>query len=287
MKKVFLIITAMAAMIAVACNPENQKKNDPAGGVDVGTDALVAYFPFDGDAVCKKTALTPKTATVDFVAGRRNKCLQGKDGAYVLWELPADSPLKSMNALTVSMWLKQAPIPSEEVPVPLFLEIGRAEDHFWGNFAISIDRIGTKDEPSDLLAIKTATRIPWESAYGNLWKTDGEGKYGITGNRWNHLIFIYDNSASEYHVYLNGADATPEDAVKCNNAAGNPLGNLAISDSDILVVGGWLPKILDGDSSDWMGWFKGQMDELRIFDRALSATEAKALYTAEVSAMTE
>ena len=211
MKKVLFIIAAAAvAASVVSCDPEEQKKKDPAGGVDVAKEALVAYFPFDETAADKVSKMEPKTATVEYVAGRRGKCIQGKENAYILYELPADSPLKSMKAISVSMWLKQAPIPAEEAPVPLFMELGRAEDLFWGNFAISIDRIGTKEEPSDKLGIKTATRIPWEGGYGNLWKTDGSGEYNITANRWNHIIFVYDNITSEYHVFLNGVDTTPE-----------------------------------------------------------------------------
>lgn len=286
MKKVLFIIAAAAvAASVVSCDPEEQKKKDPAGGVDVAKEALVAYFPFDETAADKVSKMEPKTATFEYVAGRRGKCIQGKENAYILYELPADSPLKSMKAISVSMWLKQAPIPAEEAPVPLFMELGRAEDLFWGNFAISIDRIGTKEEPSDKLGIKTATRIPWEGGYGNLWKTDGSGEYNITANRWNHIIFVYDNITSEYHVFLNGVDTTPEGAVKCSAADGNPLGDAAIADSDKLVFGGWLPKILNNANDEWMGWFKGQMDEVRIFNRGLSAAEAKALYDAEVNAM--
>jgi hypothetical protein len=32
-----------------------------------------------------------------------------------------------------------------------------------------------------------------------------------------------------------------------------------------------------------MGWFLGNMDELRVYDKALTAAEVKALYDAEVT----
>jgi len=32
-----------------------------------------------------------------------------------------------------------------------------------------------------------------------------------------------------------------------------------------------------------MGWFKGNLDELRVYDKALSDTEVKSLFDAEVT----
>jgi len=50
-----------------------------------------------------------------------------------------------------------------------------------------------------------------------------------------------------------------------------------------MVIGGWLTKILDNPTDNWMGWFKGNLDELRVYDKGLTATEVKNLYDAEVT----
>lgn len=117
---------------------------------------------------------------------------------------------------------------------------------------------------------------------------------GIQAAKWLHLVFQYDNVTSTFSVYLNGAlitgplatswgprfaDAKPATGVQ------PPFGNMVFNKADNLVIGGWLTKILQVPpaTDTWMGWFNGTLDELRIYDRALTATEVKALYDAEVT----
>jgi hypothetical protein len=52
---------------------------------------------------------------------------------------------------------------------------------------------------------------------------------------------------------------------------------------DKLIIGGWLTKVMDNATDAWMGWYKGNIDELRIYNAGLSSTRVKNLYDAEVS----
>lgn len=48
-------------------------------------------------------------------------------------------------------------------------------------------------------------------------------------------------------------------------------------------IGAW-PKLAAGTATDsWMVYFPGTLDELRIYNKALTNAEVKALYDAEVS----
>ena len=58
------------------------------------------------------------------------------------------------------------------------------------------------------------------------------------------------------------------------------------------MIGNWDVKYTSAEGwgwkDEWIGGFEnGQVDEIRLFNRALTAAEAKALYDAEVAAMTE
>ena len=41
--------------------------------------------------------------------------------------------------------------------------------------------------------------------------------------------------------------------------------------------------MLDGTGQDWMKYYPGMLDELRIYDKALTDAEVKALYDAEIT----
>ena len=275
MKKTLLLIAAFVAVFSIAaCNKQEKEEDETKKAeITVAKDNLVTWFDFEGSAADKLGKLTVNKATHQFTATRNGKALKGVEGGYLLYDVPADSKLLTMKAFTVSMWLKQAPIPTTQPPVPCFFEFV-VPDAFWGSFAMSIDRLGNEDTPSDILTLKIYSKLADEKDF---WFTDGAGDCGIAGNRWNHLIYTYDG-AGKFHVYLNGTDVTPEgkDVI-------NPANAVDFSATKQLIIGGWQNKVIGGANDEWMGDFLGEMDEFRIYDIALSADQAKALYQAEAA----
>jgi len=77
---------------------------------------------------------------------------------------------------------------------------------------------------------------------------------------WQHAVITWDATAGEVKFYLNGVLAqTVLDAAAL----------VAPADADNLSIGSWLT----GGS-----FFKGSIDDLRIYNRALSAADVSALY---------
>ena len=135
---------------------------------------------------------------------------------------------------------------------------------------------------------------------GNLWKTtnaftDAEGAkvYDWNGvfpaGRWHHLIWTYDNVTSTFHCYVNGVDVTPEAYVDCWKGE-EKVGDLEFINAEQIMIGNWDVKYTSAEGwgwgDEWIGGFEeGQVDEIRVFSRALTAEEAALLYAAEVAAM--
>lgn len=297
MKKLFTILAVAALVFTVSCNKDDPKKDDPKGGVNVAEDALVAYFPLD-DATEKVGNLTLDSqgagTEANFVEGRRGKCYQGTKDSYLRFNIPADSPIKTLKAMSISMWLKHAEIDWDCVPVPQVFQITRTDDRCWGNFALSCDRT---DKGAGFLTWK----VQWQmGTAGNLWKTtnafsetDGVKTYEWPtlppAGRWNHVIWTYDNVTSTFHMYLNGVDFTPEAYVDCWKGE-EKVGNLEFINAEQIMIGNWDVKYTTAEGwgwkDEWIGGFEnGQVDEIRVFSRGLTAAEAKALYDAEVAAM--
>ena len=85
----------------------------------------------------------------------------------------------------------------------------------------------------------------------------------LTTNTWHHLIYsVVDNNNSSHAVYLNGVSQTP------SNRGGTHGG-----------TAGWVL----GGNSDSSELFNGLIDQVRFFNKALSATEATNLYNYELA----
>lgn len=291
MKKVFFIgLSAIAALtMMVSCDktgtetPEDNKANPSK----VAASNLVAYFSFDGNANEGIASITPKTETgVTYVAGRRGKCLQGADNGYILYDLPATSKIRTLKGFALAMWFKNEQIPAEVAPTPMIFQVTNDNDLFWGNISLCMDRSGSAEAPSEELNMKTTFRkdgVDWANQFV------GFTNAAYQANRWFHVIYQYDNVASAYNVYVNGIKITTDEGIinRLQCADGPAFGDLNFVAPSQLVIGGWMPKIANGATDEWMGWFKGNMDEVRLYDRALTDTEAKELYDAEVENLNE
>jgi len=295
MKKINLISgLAVAALILgmsfTSCSSSNNsptatKGTDPS---TIATADLVAYFPFNGNGNDSISGMKPITSpNVSFVTARRKSGYQGKRNAYFLYNLPAASKLRNLQAFAISMWLNEPQVPNDSAPVPLILQIKNDSDLYWGNLTLTQDRMGTVAVPVDSLNLKAvfhSQTAVWSNQFVNFPNP------AVQASKWIHLVYQYDNITSMFSVYVNGVPLTLPigTSMRYSNskpATGvqPPFGNLVFNHPDQMVFGGWLPKIQAGATDTWMGWFLGTLDELRIYDRALTATEVKALYDAEVT----
>ncbi len=266
----------------------NAGKTDPS---TIATADLVAYFPFNGNGNDSITGMTPATSgNVTYATARRKAGFQGNNVGYFLYNLPTTSKLRTLQAFTVAMWLNEPQIPNETAAVPMILQITNDDDLFWGNLSLSQDRMGTAAAPVDSLNLKAvfhSQTAVWQNQFINFPTP------AIKAAKWTHIIYEYDNVTSTFNVFVNGAkvpfpagttnryaDAKPATGVQ------PPFGNMVFNKpSKLILGGGWATKIIQTPAATdaWMGWFNGSMDELRIYDRALTAAEAQALYAAEVT----
>ena len=287
-------MAAIALLIGVSFTSCKATEPDPyAGKTDPSTIAtadLVAYFPFNGNGNDTIGGLTPTMKpNVTYATGRRGMAFQGVNNAYFLYNLPTASKLRSLKAFSVAMWLYEPQIPNEVAPVPMILQIKNDDDLFWGNLSLTQDRMGAATAPVDSLNLKMVFHKE-----GAVWANQfvGFANPAFQASKWMHIIFEYDNVTSTYSVVVNGVKLVLSDGISKRWADAAPatgaqpaFGDLVFNKPTQLVMGGWLPKIQSAATDEWMGWFNGKMDELRIYDRALTATEAKALYDAEVTVL--
>lgn len=274
----------VGGLMFTACSKDDDGGDN--GKIDpstIATTNLVAYFPFDDNATETIGNLTPtQQPGVTYVAGRRGKAYQGADNAFLRYNLPTNSKLKTLQSYTIAMWIKSPKV--DGTPVPKIFEIGKSDDLFWGNLTIMIERL--TDPGADSLFFKLHFKkvgVPWEGQ----WIEAKKSIFQV--NKWMHLAFQYDANTSKFMVYKDGVKVEFPEGTENRYADDQqtPLGALNFANADVLNIGAWRPKTDTQATDEWMGWFMGNIDELRVYDKALSATEVKTLYDAEVSQITE
>ena len=91
----------------------------------------------------------------------------------------------------------------------------------------------------------------------------------VTPTEWQHVTFVYDQVNSKAYFYVNG---------KVDNAAGVTLSGTALDTADMII---------GRHRNANEGQFYGLIDEVRIYNKVLSADEAKAIYDAHADLVKE
>lgn len=307
-KNFFSVMAAMTAILFAvsftACGDKDDGKK-PGGGDEktdpneIAKDNLVAYFAFDdnGDDVKGLTPAQTGTA-VSYVAGRRGKAFQGAENAYFLYDLPQNHKLRDLKEFSFSMWIKLVAT-IDGGPEPMIFQVDGDTDWIWGNFFFLQNR-NTVDENGVAGPSPLCTYFWNDNGTSVVWQGNRANKLNAPSyDRWIHVICTYSKTTSKFHTYFNGAvyteDGEPysgtdrfkdgtQDPETQEWTGTTPAGELKFKNVTKLSIGRWMGLLNGGlqPTDAWAADFTGQLDELRFYDRGLTADEAKALYDAEV-----
>ena len=273
MKKILFAAVVLAAGFFASCN--NNKEVDPYEGKTnpstICQANLIAHFPFDGTATELINNIEPTKVGegVGYEKGRRGQAYKGaakNELVYDATKIPAIAGLKDFS---FACWFKHQAVPQSSTPTPYFFGLTNKED-FWGQLAFVLDRGG--EDNTDSLAVKVAIN-------GDMW-----AEYGLQPvfpvNRWIHVVASFkqvDDTLQTIDMYVNGA---PVEALH-RDFISRPATDF--SRTTMVLFGQWRQKALEGATDEWMGDMDGDLDEVRLYNAALTAEEAKALYDAEIS----
>ncbi len=308
-KTLAVTILSTAALSFVACDKGGNGpgpgpgpgKTDPS---TIAADNLIAHWAFEDNGNDAKGLTPSKTGTaVSYVTGRRGKAYQGAKDAYLLYDIPASHKIHAVKEFTFAGWFnfKLNPATSDDTNAPegMIFQVDGETDWVWGNLTFTHQRRPKDGEK--FLGIAPMKAIFYKSN-GDPNKIQFAENVRVTDqeNKWVHVACIYNSTTSKYDVYVNGMVVTningeakdgitmfqkPE--VKEGDVVvtpGVPLGELKFNKAGKLVIGRWMGLLNGGlqPTDAWAADFIGQLDELRLYDKALTAAEVKALYDAEV-----
>jgi formylglycine-generating enzyme required for sulfatase activity len=223
---------------------------------------LVAYYPFNGNANDESGngndgEVTGATLSADrHRKDDRSYVFDGIDDRIVVTDHQLDI-FGRAQASTISIWVNIDPQSGGTILTKGFIGSANAGGNQY--LHIGVGKYG----------------VPWYTLYKNDLET-GTWLYGVKescvlGN-WFHLVCVRD---SESAIYVNGEDQTDHKHVRHHNhwmvdydAA---FGGTPLSFGAVPSVG----RVRYGK------FFDGQLDDIRIYNRALSAEEVNALYEHE------
>ena len=163
--------------------------------------------------------------------------------------------------------------------------MGTSSGNFVNELMLENDNNDSNQRATDSAAIhfglNDAGGPVWTQFVPSEWASDT----ATTG--WMHLVMTYDSSTSNLIGYVNGvADPaqsfypTPQTTNQLlqSGTGSSPLGSLNFTSQPptVITIGTWPVAGLFGLGAS--NSFAGAIAELRIYNRALSATEVEALY---------
>ena len=291
MKKFFKINGALfVIMLAVVMMTTSCKKDEPdpnAGKTDPSTIAtanLIAYFPFEaepaaGAAVDNSNSMitfVKKVGAASFVTARRGKGYQGAaTESYLEYNVAAGTALKTLDEFTMACWIKTPNTTSGAAKI-FGLNGG---DPNMGNLGL-IQESQAVGDSVDLKAFLYDSESPDWKAHDMRKQSDK-----FLNDKWFHVVSVYRKATSELEFYANGKKILTQ--IRYAGPGSLPtqplLGSIKLgSDMTKIHFGVW-PKQITGAPDSWMTYFKGIVDEFRLYNKGLSAAEILELYDAEVT----
>jgi len=305
MKKIINNLTYLAivgvsliAMFSVQSCSKSSGSSSPvliggyASSDSVASSNLVAYFPFDGNANDTKGGSTAtSSSTVTFGTGVRGMAYQGAAGAFAT--LNPSTAFNHLASFTLSVWYFLPALPVAGDPGGMFFLSGT---NTLNEIILEADNPSPSQKTTDSVKIHHGFTDLGSAGWGGFTL---ESYDTMALGKWEHLVMSYDGGSSTYTYYQNGIPTGTSSAWSNGKyvtpttmydgplplGSGTPpttlLGNLSFTSDPPkqIVIGTW-PATLYGVSASLgaNGCFLGKLDELRIYNRALTQSEVAGLF---------
>ncbi len=294
---------ALGITILVSCGKDDDAPTvitlPPIGGYanagEVGAADLLAYWPLNGNGTESKSNTAPATAVgASYEAGAKGQGLKLNNGYLKFPTIP--NLATNLPAYTVSVWAKiknNKTAVAGSGSVSVFLSLARPNE--WeGNlnfYAETGNRlpIEANGAVNDSIEVKTGfrTTVSDGQAYENLlslpnWmKADNlltPNKHVAnpiaTGGIWAHYLATWDGATNKFIIYVNGKkSSSPGFEVRGTNTS------IVFDTPTTPYIGAFGNHLTTTDT--WNKVMTGNIDEIRVWKKALSAADVNFLYELE------
>jgi hypothetical protein len=240
-----------------------------ANSKDIRPEALVAYWPFNGDLKDSLSSVVGVGTSTSFGDGVKGKGLVATGNSYVVTNTP--DAVKALKAFTFSVWVKM-PINAGAAGI---VSVSHPTN-FWGNFDIFYDN--TPTATTGQLKVHVFNNAALADAANNGSANAWEGAYAVPSpwDKWTHIAVTYADSVVK--VYYNGAsvgtNTVPGFALDWSKAGPMVFGTLQFQTTPPLSSGA-------GGAQGWAAPVNGDIDQIRVYNTALTSSQIDGLYNLE------
>jgi hypothetical protein len=296
---------AMALSIGmVSCSDDDNNVAiplPPIGGYnsadEVGSADLLAYFPLNGNGTESKSNIS-STSTVGttWTTGIKGQAANMNAGYITYPQIAALT--QTVNAFTISAWVNvknnQTAVPGSG-SVSTFFAMNSNNADWQGNMMLYAETgqlrpVNDAGVVNDSIKVKSGwnTIANGSQIYENwlhleTWMeadnliTPGKHVAGpnVIGGTWAQLVFTWDGATNKFIIYSNGTKiSNPAFEVRGDNTT------LTMDAASTPIIGAFGNVSTTTDS--WNKPLTGKVDEIRIWKKALSASDINSLYQLEL-----
>jgi hypothetical protein len=235
--------------------------------------SLVAYWALDGNLVetVSNTSMTNKATT--FVNGFKGQALSLDVANKSYTTFDPSASITGLQSFTISFWVNPKLIDVNNnggIDGILGLVNLSNPTGFWGNIDWFVENNNGDGSPSNNAQATIKVHILGNSTK-ETWLTVPKLK-GLFGSWTNHTL-TYDAPTSKFIYYVNGSSVV--------TATSSWTGAISFSGSGSMVFGAvqfqTTPSIGCCGNQDWASYLTGYLDEIRIYNKALSSESINAL----------
>lgn len=291
-----LLCVSLSAIVALnACTKpqydDTVVKGDPPpvpGGYtnssQVASSNLLAYWSFDGTNNETKSNTTPvAVSNSSFIPSFKGQALHLNTGFLLFPTITALSSKDALASCSVSMWINDVANNGSTFSEFFTLARDTTKETDW----LDIINMGIETGHSASSPIDFHT---WVGSYpaGNRAGGDNINDYGTKGvdyqevaniGKWTHYVMRYDATTENIDLFANNT------RVSNNNFRNRKgLGPIVMPTPTQVVIGGFSnvsTRFSKSPTLSFHGLLNGSIDELRVYNKALTDAEISALYQLE------
>ena len=279
-----LIVAAMAVSF-VSCKAKEEPL-PPIGGYNTADEVakadLVAYWPLNGNGTESMSAAAPATVkNVTWTAGVKDQAASFNVG-FLAYNAIASLGTNLQTGFTISAWVK---LTNNGSTGSVIFSMSRPNE--WAGNINFMSETGWMPATSDSLTVKgllvSSTDLGWQDTRNTVKANAADVAAGHIaypnkiGGKWAHAVYTWDNATRLAKIYVNGVKIS-NPVWEARGAAGQTF---AMTTPTRPIIGAFETFATGTTTDAWNTGLVGQIDEVRVWKRALILSDIGALYELE------
>lgn len=269
-KLLSLALLASGSLLLTSCfkkfDPDTYAPPLNIGGYtsvkEISPTNLVGYWSFNGSYVDSVSGVAATNTGTTFTPGIKASAMQGALNSYVLFT-PGDA-ISKMQSFTITYWVN-SPAPSTGI---IGLVNLANTDGFWGNIDMFFENGSTNTNGKFRAHITNGAKDTWVTKDGI------QNMFGV----WTALALSYDAGTNTFKFYKDGAPLVTSTVAGFGPIAFTKVGKLVFGCVQFQTT----PSQTSATGSQpWASYLTGQLDEVRIYNKALTDAELNSLVKLE------